>query len=846
MQAVVHGLAQQDMVGHLQRAGDVLLAADLLREDGGEQVVGDHALEERLHALAAALPRHGEGARRVPAPARREERDVEARLTHGLLGVVRGDVVVRLLQREAVLRAEGEQDAVVVGGGLQLEVEAHAEALAQREAPRAVDPRPERRVHHQLHPARLVEEALEHHVAVGRDDAEPVTRRAHVVDDLLRAAEVEAGLADELLLEPLAVRQALLDVTAEAADLLAQLDGAARRLAEPEGNRGRRAAGVLDAHDPLLNAPDAPRGGAEKEDVAGHALDGPVLVHGSDDSLVGLRDDAVVAQLGDRAAVLDGHRPRVAARAQHAIDAVAVQQRASAPGAFAHPLRKHVDDLAEVVAAQVPVRRGAPEQRVQVVLGPLLARRLRHDLLRQHVERRDGLHDAVEASPADGPHQRSALDQLVARGGEDAPLRAHAERVSGAADALQERRDATRRPHLAHEVDRADVDAELERGGGDERAQFAVLEPLLQPQPALLGEAAVVARDVLLAEPLRELMRHALRHPPRVHEHEGGAMSGDQLGDAVVDLAPLLRRRDRTQLAPGYLDREVDVALMAEVDDGAVRFALGVDTVATDEERGDLLDRPLRRRQPDAGGPIPAVRGDDVVEARGGQREVAAAPVTRERVDLVDDERADVVQRRAAALGGDHQVQRLGRGDEDMRRAADDRLPLGLRRVAAAHGSADDGQVVAHLDGDLPDLLERLLEVAVDVVAERLQRRDVDDLRHVLERPRLRLAHEVVDAGEEGREGLAGAGGGADERVAAAADVPPAGALGVGGRVEVPSEPRVDDGVELDARCDRRLRQRHPVTSTNMRAGRAFAAYAPEPRNSTCDGPLLRRAPVCA
>ena len=81
-----------------------------------------------------------------------------------------------------MLRSEREDHPVVVGCGLQLEVEAHAEALAQREAPGAVDPRSERRVHHELHPARLVEEALEDHVRVGRDDAEPVARGADVVD----------------------------------------------------------------------------------------------------------------------------------------------------------------------------------------------------------------------------------------------------------------------------------------------------------------------------------------------------------------------------------------------------------------------------------------------------------------------------------------------------------------------------------------------------------------------------------------------------------------------------------------------------------------------------------------
>ncbi len=83
-----------------------------------------------------------------------------------------------------MLRPQREHDGVVAGGGLQLEVEADAEALAQREAPGAVDARAEGRVHDELHAAGLVEEALEDDVRVGGHEAEGVARGAQVVDDL--------------------------------------------------------------------------------------------------------------------------------------------------------------------------------------------------------------------------------------------------------------------------------------------------------------------------------------------------------------------------------------------------------------------------------------------------------------------------------------------------------------------------------------------------------------------------------------------------------------------------------------------------------------------------------------
>ena len=84
------------------------------------------------------------------------------------------------------------------------------------------------------------------------------------------------------------------------------------------------------------------------------------------------------------------------------------------------------------------------------------------------------------------------------------------------------------RAELAHELDVADVDAELERCRRDERLELAVLQPLLGRQPPLLRHAAVVRHHVLGAQQLGQVPRHALGHPPRVDEHERGAMLRDR------------------------------------------------------------------------------------------------------------------------------------------------------------------------------------------------------------------------------------------------------------------------------------------------------------------------------
>ena len=77
----------------------------------------------------------------------------------------------------------------------------------------------------------------------------------------------------------------------------------------------------------------------------------------------------------------------------------------------------------------------------------------------------------------------------------------------------------------------------------------------VEPQPP--RQAAVVREHRALAEPLGQMMRHALGQPPRVDEHERRAVRVDQLREPVVDLGPHLVAGDGAELVLGNLDREV-------------------------------------------------------------------------------------------------------------------------------------------------------------------------------------------------------------------------------------------------------------------------------------------------
>ncbi len=416
-------------------AARVLLAGGQGREHRRHEVVGLHALDGQGVLLPAPEPQHGQGAVEVPPPAGGEHGRGQHGLAQDAFGRLRSEQPGGAVEGEAVLGSEGEHDGVVVGGRLQLEVEGGAEALAQRQPEAPVDPPAQRGVHHHLHAAGLVEEALEHDVVErwgacrarrGRPPgSRPAARPRRASSP--QACSTWVGAAVEALgAAPSSVPGSVRSVTHGApqdGDLLGELLGPARGLAHPEGDGGMRAFGVDHPHLALGDAADAPRVGPQQEDVAHHRLDGEVLVDRAHRRVVGLGDDPVVAHLGDGPAAGEGGQPGPATRAQHGVDAVAVQIGHALAPAGGDALGHQLDDGVEVGSLELGVGGRPAHQGEEPVLGPFLGRgHLGHDLLGQDVEGGDGRMGGVETP---GPHrgqQRRALDQLVAGQWEEDPL----------------------------------------------------------------------------------------------------------------------------------------------------------------------------------------------------------------------------------------------------------------------------------------------------------------------------------------------------------------------------------------------------------------------------------------
>ena len=197
LEGVLHDFGDEGVVGDLDVADDGLEAGGGLREDAGHEVFGAGALDLRGDALALGEAQELEAAVGGPAPAGLEDGRGDGGLLEEFLCGVLGEEVEDVAEGEAVLLGEGDVDAIVGGGGLQLEVEAAAEALAEGEAPGLVDAASEGGVEDELHAAAVVEEALGDEGGFGGDGSEGGSASDDVVDELAGSRCAEAALFDE-------------------------------------------------------------------------------------------------------------------------------------------------------------------------------------------------------------------------------------------------------------------------------------------------------------------------------------------------------------------------------------------------------------------------------------------------------------------------------------------------------------------------------------------------------------------------------------------------------------------------------------------------------------------------
>ena len=180
----------------------------------------------------------------------------------------------------------------------------------------------------------------------------------------------------------------------------------------------------------------------------------------------------------------------------------------------------------------------AARELVELVDGDLLVGTDRDDLLREDVERVPRDARLLDLPRPHRTRDDRRLEQVAAELREDPALRDRVQLVPGAADALQPACHRLRALDLDDEVDRAHVDAELERRGRDEARDLPRLQELLDDEPLLPRQRPVMRAGELLLGELVDPQREPLGEAAVVDEDDGGAVRTNELEDRRVDRRP--------------------------------------------------------------------------------------------------------------------------------------------------------------------------------------------------------------------------------------------------------------------------------------------------------------------
>jgi hypothetical protein len=164
------------------------------------------------------------------------------------------------------------------------------------------------------------------------------------------------------------------------------------------------------------------------------------------------------------------------------------------------------------------------------------------------------------------------------------------------------------------------------------------------------------------------------------------------------------------------------------------------------------------------------------------QGEMHTSLRARDRVNLVHDHHAHVGEHPATPGARQQDVERFRRRDQDVRSLSQHPRACRGGSIPGANRDTNFGKHRAGLLEPLPEIRQRPLEIPLDVVVERLERRDVENANGIGQRLGESVDDEGVELPQKGGQGLARAGRRENQRVAATRDRRPTLPLGLARR----------------------------------------------------------------
>src|SRR5260370_3673128 len=134
-------------------------------------------------------------------------------------------------------------------------------------------------------------------------------------------------------------------------------------------------------------------------------------------------------------------------------------------------------------------------------------------------------------------------------------------------------------------------------------------------------------------------------------------------------------------------------------------------------------------------------------------------------MDFIDDDRMHGAQNLPASLTGEQEIKRLRRGDQDVRWLSKHPLALAGRRVTRADESPNLRTIRPFMAGKFENLRERSLKIALNIIGQRSQGRDIDDVGLVPQFSSECKSKQRIETCQECRESFSGTGRGRNKRV---------------------------------------------------------------------------------
>src|SRR5689334_7212374 len=179
----------------------------------------------------------------------------------------------------------------------------------------------------------------------------------------------------------------------------------------------------------------------------------------------------------------------------------------------------------------------------------------------------------------------------------------------GATDSLQQRGDRTGGGELANQIDGPNIDSKFERRGRNQRFQLAALKSIFGLEPQFRRKTPVMRRDCIGSEKFAQMMGYTFGHATRVHEHERRPMFLNQFREPGINFLPNVVRHHRFERRFRNLDREIDLTLVSDIDDGAAWISIFVDIAGSNQKPRDFFDWFLGCGKSDALKRLPSQRG---------------------------------------------------------------------------------------------------------------------------------------------------------------------------------------------------------------------------------------------